>query len=53
MTNRFLRSDFMFLCYSVLIVFLYPILVFPKGALELLINQHHTVNTVLIAVVVY
>ena len=42
MTKEFLRSNFMILCYGLMIVFLYPVIVFPKGAFELLINQHHT-----------
>ena len=41
MTKGFLRSDFMVLCYGAMFVFLYPVIVFPKGELELLINQHH------------
>ncbi len=41
MTDTFLRSKFMVLCYGVTIIFLYPVFFFPKGALELLINQHH------------
>ena len=42
MAKGLLRSDFMILCYGLIIVFLYPVIVFPKGAFELLINQHHT-----------
>ncbi len=42
MTKDFLRSDFMILCIGALLVLVYPLLVFPKGELELLINQYHT-----------
>lgn len=42
MTKGFLRSEFMVLCYGAICVFLYPVSVFPKGELELLINQYHT-----------
>ena len=31
----------MVLCYGATIIFLYAVVFFPKGALELLINQHH------------
>lgn len=41
MTKEFLRSQFMVLCYGIIFIFLYPITVFPKGELELLVNQHH------------
>jgi len=41
MMKDFLRSNFMTLCLSAFILLLYPLLAFPKGALELLINQHH------------
>jgi membrane-associated phospholipid phosphatase len=41
MINDFLRSKFMVLCLGTSIIFLYPVLVFPKGELELLINKFH------------
>lgn len=41
MTKDFLKSDFMVLCFAALILFLYPVVVFPKGELELLINKYH------------
>ena len=37
----FLHSKFMALCICVTIIFLYPVLFFPKGEFELLINQFH------------
>jgi len=42
MTKEFLRSNFMLLFLGASIIFLLPILVYPKGELELLINQHHS-----------
>lgn len=42
MTKDFLRSNFMLLFFGASIIFLFPIIVYPKGELELLINQHHT-----------
>ena len=44
MTKKFLRSNFMVLFFGVTIIFLYPILVIPKGDLEFLINQNHYSN---------
>ena len=41
MTKDFLHSNFMILCIGISIIFLYPVLFFPKGELELLINQFH------------
>lgn len=41
MTKDFLQSKFAALCLCTSIIFLYPVLVFPKGELELLINQFH------------
>lgn len=41
MTKDFLQSKFAALCVGTSIIFLYPVLVFPKGELELLINQFH------------
>lgn len=41
MTKDFLRSAFTLLCIGAAIIFLYPVLVFPKGELELLINKYH------------
>jgi membrane-associated phospholipid phosphatase len=40
-TRDFLRSGFMSSCLVVGVIFLYPILVIPKGELELLINACH------------
>lgn len=42
MTKEFLRSNFMTLCIGALILLLYPLLAFPKGELELLINKYHS-----------
>jgi len=42
MTKEFLRSNFIVLCIGAVLIFLYPILVIPKGEIELLINHHHT-----------
>ena len=41
MIKDFLRSNFMALSLGTSIIFLYPVLFFPKGELELLINQFH------------
>ena len=41
MTKEFLRSNFMVLFVGVTLIFLYPIVIIPKGDLELLINQNH------------
>lgn len=41
MTKDFLNSKFIALCLGVLIIFTYPVFFFPKGAIELVINQHH------------
>lgn len=41
MIKDFLRSNFMTLCYGMSIIFLYPVLFFPKGELELLFNEFH------------
>ena len=41
MTKDFLHSTFMALCVGTSIIFLYPILFFPKGEFELFINQFH------------
>ena len=41
MVKEFLRSNFIVLCLCTSIIFLYPVLFFPKGELELLINQFH------------
>lgn len=40
-TKDFFQSGFMSLCIGTAIIFLYPIVVFPKGELELLINKFH------------
>ena len=37
----FFRSGYMVLCIGCAIIFLYPVLVFPKGELELLVNRFH------------
>ena len=37
----FLQSGFMSLCVGTAVIFLYPVVVFPKGELELLINKFH------------
>ena len=36
------RTPFAILFFGFIILFIYPLLVFPKGELELLINQYHT-----------
>ena len=41
MIKDFLRSNFIALSLGTSIIFLYPVLFFPKGELELLINQFH------------
>ena len=41
LTKGFLISNFMLLCYLSLFIILFPILIYPKGELELLINQNH------------
>lgn len=41
MIKDFLQSKFVALCLGTSIIFLYPVLVFPKGKLELLMNQFH------------
>ena len=41
MVKDFMQSNFMLLCFVALIIFLYPVGVFPKGELELLINKYH------------
>ncbi len=41
MMKDFLRSNFMAVCLGVSIIFIYPVLFFPKGEFELLINQFH------------
>lgn len=41
MTKDFLRSNFMMFCIGATLIFLYPVVVFPKGELELLINRYH------------
>ena len=41
MTKDFLHSKFMMLCIGAMLIFLYPVMIFPKGELELLINQYH------------
>lgn len=41
MVKYFLRSNLVVLCIGTSIIFLYPILFFPKGELELLINHFH------------
>lgn len=41
MIKDFLQSKFVALCLGTTIIFLYPVLVFPKGEFELLINQFH------------
>lgn len=41
MIKDFLQSKFVALCLGTSIIFLYPVLVFPKGEFELLINQFH------------
>ncbi len=40
-TKDFFQSGFITLCLGTAIIFLYPLLVFPKGELELLINKFH------------
>lgn len=42
MKKYFLKSKFMAWCLGSSIIFLYPVLHFPKGELELLINQLHS-----------
>ena len=42
MTKKFLRSVFMLLCYVAGLIMLYPLLFYPKGELELIINHNHT-----------
>ena len=37
----FNQSGFMLICIATSLIFLYPVLVFPKGVLELLINRYH------------
>ncbi|MCG8305971.1 MAG: phosphatase PAP2 family protein [Cytophagales bacterium] len=41
MTKDFARSNFMILCIGSSIICLYPVVFFPKGEIELLINQNH------------
>ncbi len=41
MTKEFLRTPFTTLCIGMLIILGYPLIVFPKGELVLLINKHH------------
>lgn len=42
MLNKFIKSYYFALVLAFGLLFLYPAMVFPKGTLELLINQHHT-----------
>ena len=41
MTKEFLRSPFMVMCIAGLVILIYPLTMFPKGALELVINKNH------------
>lgn len=41
MVRDFFHSNFMALCIGTSIIFLYPVLFFPKGEFELFINQFH------------
>ncbi len=41
MTKDFLNSKFIALCLGALIIFAYPVFFFPKGTIELILNQHH------------
>lgn len=42
MLQKIIKTHFIILYLGIGLVFLYPVLVFPKGSFELLINQHHT-----------
>jgi membrane-associated phospholipid phosphatase len=41
MTKDFLRAPFITFSISVIIIFTYAVLVFPKGALVMLVNEYH------------
>jgi membrane-associated phospholipid phosphatase len=41
MTKEFLRTPFVILTVGLIIILAYPLLIFPKGELVILINTHH------------
>lgn len=41
-SQEFLKSNFIAIAIALGIIFIYPVLFFPKGDLELLINQNHS-----------
>lgn len=41
-TKDFLKSPFMTFCVAMLILLAYPLIVFPKGEMVLLVNRYHT-----------